>query len=57
MEAGVDFIKDDEKLMSPGVLAARERVAAIMPVIHDHEQRTGKKVMYAFGISSAESTR
>ena len=53
-EAGVDFIKDDEKLMSPGYSPLEARVAAIMPVIRDHEQTTGKKVMYAFGISSAD---
>lgn len=53
-EAGVDFIKDDEKLMSPGYSPLGERVAAIMPVIRDHEQKTGKRVMYAFGISSAD---
>lgn len=52
--AGVDFIKDDEKLMSPGYSSLADRVAAIMPVIDAHEQRTGKKVMYAFGISSAD---
>ncbi|NVO24688.1 3-oxo-isoapionate-4-phosphate decarboxylase OiaX [Donghicola mangrovi] len=53
-EAGVDFIKDDEKLMSPGYSPFEARVKAIMPVIHEHEQKTGKKVMYAFGISSAD---
>lgn len=53
-EAGVDFIKDDEKLMSPGYSSLDSRVAAIMPVIRDHEQKTGKRVMYAFGISSAD---
>jgi ribulose 1,5-bisphosphate carboxylase large subunit-like protein len=53
-EAGVDFIKDDEKLMSPGYSSLKDRVNAIMPVILDHEQKTGKKVMYAFGISSAD---
>jgi ribulose-bisphosphate carboxylase large chain len=53
-EAGVDFIKDDEKLMSPGYSPLEARVAAIMPVILDHEQKTGRKVMYAFGISSAD---
>jgi ribulose 1,5-bisphosphate carboxylase large subunit-like protein len=53
-EAGVDFIKDDEKLMSPGYSSLEARVNAIMPVIKDHEQKTGKKVMYAFGISSAD---
>lgn len=52
--AGVDFIKDDEKLMSPGYSPLEQRVKAIMPVILEHEQRTGKKVMYAFGISSAD---
>ncbi|TLP49209.1 ribulose 1,5-bisphosphate carboxylase [Cohaesibacter sp. CAU 1516] len=52
--AGVDFIKDDEKLMSPGYSPLKDRVKAIMPVIRDHEQRTGKRVMYAFGISSAD---
>ncbi|GAB5376338.1 MAG: ribulose-bisphosphate carboxylase large subunit family protein [Acuticoccus sp.] len=53
-EAGVDFIKDDEKLMSPGYSPLAERVAAILPVIRNHEQKTGKRVMYAFGISSAD---
>jgi ribulose-bisphosphate carboxylase large chain len=52
--AGVDFIKDDEKLASPAYSPLAERVKAIMPLILDHEQRTGKKVMYAFGISHAD---
>ncbi|MCA0048533.1 ribulose-bisphosphate carboxylase large subunit family protein [Mesorhizobium sp. B283B1A] len=52
--AGVDFIKDDEKLMSPAYSPLEERVKAIMPLILDHEQKTGKKVMYAFGISHAD---
>ena len=52
--AGVDFIKDDEKLMSPGYSALGDRVDAIMAVIRDHEQATGKRVMYAFGISAAD---
>jgi ribulose 1,5-bisphosphate carboxylase large subunit-like protein len=54
IESGVDFIKDDEKLMSPAYSPLKERVAAIMPLILDHEQKTGKKVMYAFGISHAD---
>lgn len=53
-EAGVDFIKDDEKLMSPGYSPLAARVAEIMPVIEAHQQKTGKRVMYAFGISSAD---
>ena len=54
IEAGVDFIKDDEKLMSPAYSPLKDRIAAIMPRILDHEQKTGKKVMYAFGISHAD---
>jgi 3-oxoisoapionate-4-phosphate decarboxylase len=53
VEAGVDFVKDDEKLMSPAYSPLAERVKAVMPLIFDHEQRTGKKVMYAWGISAS----
>lgn len=53
-EAGVDFIKDDEKMMNPAYAPFRARVDAIMPIIRRHAERTGKKVMYAFGISSAD---
>ena len=52
--ADVDFIKDDEKLMSPAYSSLADRVKAIMPIILDREQKTGKKVMYAFGISHAD---
>ncbi|MBS3647812.1 ribulose-bisphosphate carboxylase large subunit family protein [Pseudaminobacter sp. 19-2017] len=54
VQSGVDFIKDDEKLMSPAYSPLAERIKAIMPIILDHEQKTGKKVMYAFGISHAD---
>ncbi len=54
VESGVDFIKDDEKLMSPAYSPFAERVKAVMPIILDHEQKTGKKVMYAFGISHVD---
>ena len=56
-EAGVDFIKDDEKLMSPSYSSLAARIDAVMPVIERHADRTGKKVMYAFGISSADPDR
>ncbi|OAP38503.1 ribulose 1,5-bisphosphate carboxylase [Sinorhizobium glycinis] len=52
--SGVDFIKDDEKLCGPPYSPLEERVRAIMPLIKDHEQRTGKKVMYAFNISHVD---
>jgi 3-oxoisoapionate-4-phosphate decarboxylase len=54
IDADVDFVKDDEKLMSPVYSPLAERVAAIMPRILEAEQRTGKKVMYAFGISHTD---
>lgn len=54
VEAGVDFIKDDEKMMDPGYAPLAARVRAVMPVLREHEQKTGKTVLYAFGISSAD---
>ncbi len=50
-EAGLDFIKDDELISDPPYSPLAERVAAVMAVINDHAQRTGKRVMYAFNIS------
>lgn len=52
--AGADFVKDDEKLMSPAYSPLSERLKAVMPIILDHEQRTGKKCMYAWGITHAD---
>jgi 3-oxoisoapionate-4-phosphate decarboxylase len=54
VQAGADFVKDDEKLMSPLYSPLEERVKAIMPIIHEHEQKTGKKCMYAWGISAID---
>lgn len=54
VEADVDFVKDDEKLMSPAYSPLAERVKHIMPIILDREQKTGKKVMYAWGISATD---
>jgi len=50
-EAGIDFVKDDELMANPPHSPFDERVDAVMRVINDHAQRTGKKVMYAFNIS------
>ncbi len=49
--AGIDFIKDDELLSSSANSKFEDRVDAVMRVINDHAQKTGKKVMYAFNIS------
>ena len=50
-EAGVDFIKDDELMADPPHSPFEQRVEAIMRVINDHADATGKKPLYAFNIS------
>jgi ribulose-bisphosphate carboxylase large chain len=50
-EAGIDFVKDDELMANPPHSPFDQRVDAVMRVINDHADRTGKKVMYAFNIS------
>ena len=49
--AGIDFVKDDELLSSSANSNFNDRVDAVMRVINDHADKTGKKVMYAFNIS------
>jgi ribulose-bisphosphate carboxylase large chain len=51
VEAGIDFIKDDELMANPPHSPFDERVDAVMRVINAHADRTGKKVMYGFNIS------
>lgn len=51
VEAGIDFLKDDELMANPPHSPFDERVDAVMRVINDHAQRTGKKAMYAFNVS------
>ena len=51
LEAGIDFMKDDELMANPPHSPFDERVEAITRVINAHAHRTGKKVMYAFNIS------
>ena len=50
-EAGIDFIKDDELMADPPHSPLADRVKAVMPVIHELAERTGRKVMYAFNIT------
>ena len=48
---GIDFIKDDE-LQSDGPHCPFEaRVKAVMPVIREHRERTGRNVIYAFNLT------
>ena len=51
IEAGLDFLKDDELMADPPHSPFAARVDAIMAVINAHAQRTGKKAMYAFNVS------
>ena len=51
VEAGIDFIKDDE-LQSDGKFCPfAQRVAAVMRVIEDAAQRQGRKAMFAFNLT------
>ncbi len=49
--AGVDFIKDDELQADGPHCPFAARVTAVMRVIRDHAERTGKKVMYAANLT------
>ncbi len=49
--AGIDFIKDDELMANPPHSPLEDRVEAVMQVINEVAERTGKKVMYAFNIT------
>ena len=51
LDAGIDFIKDDELQANGPHCPFPERVAKVMGVINDHAERTGKRVMYAFNIT------
>ncbi|HEX7072347.1 MAG TPA: ribulose-bisphosphate carboxylase large subunit family protein [Rhodothermales bacterium] len=50
-DAGIDFIKDDELQADGPYCPFKDRIAAVMSVIRDHADRTGKKVMYAANIT------
>ena len=50
-QAGIDFIKDDELISTTANSTFNDRVDAVMKVINEHADKTGKKVMYAFNIS------
>ncbi|MDF1728533.1 MAG: ribulose-bisphosphate carboxylase large subunit family protein [Sulfitobacter sp.] len=49
--AGIDFIKDDELQADGPLCPFEDRVRAVMAVINDEAQRTGRKVMYAFNLT------
>jgi len=51
VEAGIDFIKDDELQSDGPHCAFAERIPAVLAVINAHADRTGKRVMYAANIT------
>jgi ribulose-bisphosphate carboxylase large chain len=50
-DADIDFIKDDELMADPPYSPFAERLGRVMAVIRRHEDRTGKKILYAFNLS------
>jgi len=48
---GIDFIKDDELQGDGSHCPFDERVRAVMRVVNEHADRTGKKVMVAFNLT------
>lgn len=51
VEGGIDFIKDDELQSNGPHNPLKSRVDAVMPIIREHAERTGRQVMYAFNIT------
>ena len=51
VDAGVDFVKDDELIASPPYSRVEDRIEAVMDVIRRHEDETGKTVMYACNVT------
>ncbi len=51
LEAGIDFLKDDELMANPPHSPFAERARAVMTEINRHAEKTGRKAMYAFNIS------
>jgi ribulose-bisphosphate carboxylase large chain len=51
IEAGLDFIKDDELMADPPHSPFAARVTAVSRVINEYADRTGKKPMYAFNLT------
>ncbi len=50
-QAGIDFIKDDELQADGPHCPFEERVRAVMEVVREEADRSGKKVMFAFNLT------
>jgi ribulose-bisphosphate carboxylase large chain len=51
---GVDFIKDDEALVSPKYCPLEDRVSAVMEAIDRAKKQTGKETLYAVNITTRQ---
>src|ERR1700722_20211601 len=51
VEAGIDFIKDDELQSDGPCCPLEQRAAAVLGVLRDHAERSGKRAMYAVNIT------
>ena len=51
---GIDFIKDDEALVSPKYCPLEDRVSATMDAIDRAKQQTGKDILYAVNITTRQ---
>jgi len=50
-EAGIDFVKDDELQADSPHSPLQERVNAVMPVLNELADRSGRKIMFAFNVT------
>ncbi len=50
-EGGIDFIKDDELQADGPHCPFDDRARAVMRVVNDHAERTGRRVMVAFNLT------
>lgn len=51
VEGGLDFLKDDELMGDSPHSPFEKRVDAVMKVINNHADKTGRRAMFAFNIS------
>lgn len=50
-DGGIDFVKDDELQADGPHCPFADRARAVMAVINNHAEKTGKKVMFAFNVT------
>ena len=51
LAAGVEFLKDDELIANPDYNPLSERIPAVMRVVNEHAELTGRRAVYGFNIT------